>query len=106
MIDILRIDLNGHEWDIINKMTIESSLVHVKQLIVHIHTKEYPVAIDRVTTVSDFVLYWHILDKLEVGGFRLWKSVEMEQGLYKSTRSKYNRPSCVKLHFINTYFLW
>ena len=105
IIDYLKLDIEGWEWDALLTMIRENVLHRVKQLGVEIHTRELFGTHRGTSTRDDYAKYLRVFTELESLGFRKWYSHYNTAGIYRSPRTKNYITCCVELVYINMNFM-
>ena len=99
MIDVLKFDIEGSEWERLRVMAVDGSLANVKQLMLEFHTPEV------TASKSDFVEMHGLLSSLEKSGFRRYHQHQNPNCIYTSTRTGKQYAHCYELYYINTRYL-
>jgi len=109
VIDILKIDIEYHEWEAISTMLAEPRcLYNVKQLMVEFHTRELPPITGRQKKSSseDLTVYWHIHRGIDRLGFKLWNVWNNDYCNFTSQRTAgLQLCGCFNAYYINSRLL-
>ncbi len=97
VLDYLKMDIEGSEWDSLPNMMDDGILNKVKQLAFEIHLNMRPMASWR--------LWMHHLKRLERLGFRKWYSHKNPACIRLSKYWKVPIADCIEMVYINTNFL-
>jgi len=107
VIDYLKIDIEGNEWDSFEAMLRMEDTTHqlskIKQLGLEIH-----VHFDNADTkrVQEYVRYQKILFGLHSAGFMMWDFHKNIYNFYKTQRRNgVKMTSCYELAFINVNYM-
>jgi hypothetical protein len=100
IIDYMKIDIEGHEWDSLNAMLTDGILKNVKQLAVEFHTFHK-------TFKDSSALYYrlNILRQLEEIGFRRWYWHFNHVCAFHFEISNRIRSSCYEVVYVNANYV-
>ncbi|KAL3867621.1 hypothetical protein ACJMK2_040502 [Sinanodonta woodiana] len=95
MVDILKLDIEGHEWRALMHMVENGDLSNIRQLCIEFHG-----AYRRVTTQYKL----NVLKALHVAGFRIFmrERETFKECIYASSVVPYTRTHCLEISFVNT----
>jgi len=102
IIDFLKFDIEGSEWEVIRNMYEDQSLRNVKQIAfeVHIDHRFY-------RNVATWMMQLKTIKLLNRAGFLKWHDHENQVRMQnsRSPRSGLMRPCCYELYYVNKDFL-
>jgi len=101
IIDFLKFDIEGSEWEVIRNMYEDQSLRNVKQIafVVHIDLRFYK-------SVSKWMMQLETLKLLNRAGFLKWHDHENQTTMRRTNRTGrgHLRPCCYELYYVNKRF--
>jgi len=101
IIDFLKFDIEGSEWEVIRNMYEDQSLRNVKQIafVVHIDLRFYK-------SVSKWMMQLETLKLLNRAGFLKWHDHENQTTMRNTNRTGrgHLRPCCYELYYVNKRF--
>lgn len=98
IIDYLKFDIEGSEWESLEQMLVEKVLHRVKQLGFEVHFAKN-------SSPEELTTKWRILQKLHQLGFRRWHFHENAVGRFRSERANNRLSTWFEMVYVNTAFL-
>ncbi len=101
VIDYLKFDIEGSEWETFRTMLKDGSLRQVKQIAFEMHNYQG-------NSVHNLRRYWSIITALENLGFQVWNWFpNMDTKRYGYRKSKLGRlfTPLINIHYVNVNFL-
>ena len=99
VIDILKFEMEGHEWVVLNNTLQDHSIDNVKQLMFEIHTDAWR------TYKKESIYYYSLLLKLEQQGFRRFWGHNNIRPIFVSPYTGHRQTQVVELYYIDIWFL-
>jgi len=102
IIDFLKFDIEGSEWEVIPNMYKEHSWRNVKQIAFEVHIDKGANA-----NVSTWMMQLETMKLVNRAGFLKWHDHENQISMQRSrsSRSGLMRPCCYELYYVNKAFL-
>jgi len=104
IIDFLKFDIDGSEWEVIRNMYEDQSLRNVKQIVLEVH-----IDVEFYRDVARWRMQLETVQLLNKAGFLKWHDHENQQTMIgqnkRSSLSGLMRPCCYELYYVNNNFL-
>ena len=100
IIDVLKFDVEGQEFEVLAKMMADGTLKRVKQICFEMHN----FFCGKMST-TEMISRWKVLIRLENNGFQLWEPFPNSFGGFRHSKLGKQIATMINLHYINIRFL-
>lgn len=100
IIDVVKFDIEGHEWTALNTMLYDTSLQYVKQIMFEIHLH-----LESKSYATDLKAHSLTLKRLQKLGFKRYLTHLNLECTKRSKISHWIRTQCIEMYYINSNFL-